>query len=151
MVELNHKQKLERFYRETIYSVFIGGNKIGIAIDKPVPDTINKILNKNTSAVLITAWNPRSETLSLQENNQRNTELEDILLTKNYQYYKAIGQENVSDTKTGKKWPDEEGFCILGLNELETEQLAVDFHQNAYVLLEYGKTAILKFSKIWHD
>ena len=142
-MEIKNKKKLEQYYLETTYSVFIDESKFDIRIAEPVPVKIYSLLEKEKTAAIITAWNPRSEPHSLQENKRRNRNLRISVSKKNYNVFEALGQGN------DPSWPAEESFLILGITKEEAGKLAVDYGQNAFVLLEYGKTASLEFSRIW--
>lgn len=135
------KQQLEQHYLDTMYSVFIDKNQYDIKIGKSIPADINKLINKEKSAVILTAWNPRSQALPLSENKYRNNELKSNL--KNYTVFKADGQgEDLS-------WPAEESFFVLGIEKSEAEILAVKYEQYAYVWIENKKPASLVFTSIW--
>ena len=143
MVELmsKRKQELEQSYRETIYSVFIENKQYDITVGKPLPTEIQQLVNKEKTAVILTAWNPRSQELPLEENKSRNIELNEKL--QSYIMYTAVGQ--------GKdlNWTAEESFFILGISEKEAEILAVKFEQYAYVWFDINKEASLVFTNIW--
>lgn len=140
---LNRKKELEQHYRETVYSVFIENKQFDIKIEKPLPTIIQELVNKEKSAVILTAWNPRSKITSESENKSRNKKLHSEL--NNYAIFKALGQG--SDLS----WPAEESFLILGINRKEIEGLAVEYEQFAYVWLESGKPASLIFTHIWQS
>ncbi|MCK4864015.1 MAG: DUF3293 domain-containing protein [Gammaproteobacteria bacterium] len=137
--------ELEKAYLDTTYSVFVDGEKYDIKIGKQIPPVINHLLeNENEkSAVILTAWNPRSKALPLSDNKSRNTKLNSFL--KNYRVFNAVGQGD------DLSWSGEESFFILGIKKDKMEQLAVDFEQYAYVWLECEKPASLVFTNIWYE
>lgn len=139
------KQELKQHYLATTYSVLMGNNQYEINIGKKIPTQINHLLGKNKSAVILTAWNPRSQAFSSAENNDRNNLLKALLTKNNYSFYDALGQ---GDDAT---WPAEESFFIVGMNKDEAEQLAVEHGQYAYVLLESEKPASLIFTSLWDE
>ena len=141
------KDKLEKHYLDTTYSVFIDDTKYDIKITEPVSSSIKEIINetKEKSATILTAWNPKSQLMSLQQNKKLNIELKETLQKNNFTILNALGQGADSS------WPAEESFFITGLTQQEAEKLAVDFGQNAYVWLESEKPASLVFSAIWYD
>ena len=143
MVELMRKNDLEKAYLETTYSVFIDHNQYDIQIGKAVPAIINELLDNKKSAVIITAWNPRSQALSTEENKQRNHKLYSNLKEDQYIIYNAVGRgiEN--------SWTAEESFLILGMSKEKAEQLATEFEQYAYVRCEREKPVSLIFTKLW--
>ncbi len=137
------KSELEKAYLDTTYLVFVDGEKYDIKIEKPLPPVIQKLVNKERTAVILTAWNPRSQALSLPDNKSRNNELN--LKIKNYTVFNAVGQgEELS-------WPAEESFFILGIEKNQADILAVEYEQYAYVWLESEKPASLIFTHIWQS
>lgn len=137
---LNRKNELEQHYRETVYSVFIENKQFDIKIDKPLPIIIQELINKEKSAAILTAWNPRSQITSESENKSRNNKLHSAL--NNYTIFKALGQG--SDLS----WPAEDSFFILGISRKEIEELAVEYEQYAYVWCESNKPASLIFTSV---
>jgi hypothetical protein len=73
---------------------------------------------------VITAWNPRSQTLSAAENQARNLELEQLLEARGARIFEAEGR---SPDRTWR----EASFAVVGLAESEIEELALRFEQNA--------------------
>lgn len=140
------KSELEKHYLDTTYSIFINEEQYDIKIGKSLPPTIQNLVNNKKSAVILTAWNPRSQPLSSQENKARNNELNSAL--NKYSILSALGQgSDLSDTS----WPAEESYFILGIKKREAERLAVEYGQYAYVWLESEKPAALIFTHIWHS
>ena len=137
------KTQLEKSYFETIYSILINGNRVDVNIGEAVPTVINDLLDNNKSAVILTAFNPRSQTFSLQENKSRNNILRAYLVKNNYLIFDAVGQG------IDLLWSAEESFFIVGISKEETEKLAVEYGQYAYVWLEKDKPASLIFSSVW--
>ena len=135
------KADLEIRYRETVYSVFINKEQYDIKIGKPLPPFIQKLINKEKTAVILTAWNPKSQSLSLSDNHHRNSKLKELI--KNYTIFYAVGQG------VDSSWLAEESFFILGITKIEADKLAIEFEQFAYVWLERENTASLVFTNIW--
>ena len=73
---------------------------------------------------VITAWNPFSKQLSLDENRRRNSELEKDLLALRAELLKAIGRSN------DWKW-FEESFAVRNIALKEIIQKARKYQQNA--------------------
>lgn len=141
-----NNDELEQYYLNTTYSVYIDETKFDIKIGQSVPDVIKKTLDeeKEKTAVILTAWNPRSQLFPLLENQNRNNELKANLLNNHYTVFNAIGQGADSS------WPAEESFFIVGITKENAEQYATNFGQYAYVLLEIDKKVSLEFSTIWY-
>lgn len=136
--------ELEKAYLDTTYSVLVDGEKYDIKIGKQIPSVINCLFeNENEkSAVILTAWNPRSKALSLEENKERNNKLHSYLKNNKYIIYKALGQGKDAS------WPAEESFFIPGVTRETAEQYAVEYGQYAYVWCEIEKPASLIFTKL---
>ena len=136
------KEKLEQYYLNTTYSVFVDEDKYDIKINEPVPDVFKELLEKQYSAVILTAWNPRSQLFPLHENKSRNNYLRSSLVKNNFKILNATGQGD-------NAWPAEESFFIVGITKEEAESIAAEYGQYAYVWIEYDKPVSLEFSHIW--
>ncbi len=137
------KANLEKAYLETTYAVFIDDHQYDIQIDKTLPSVINELLSNKKSAVILTAWNPRSKVLSIEENKQRNNKLYSKLKADKYIIYHAEGHS------VDASWQAEESFLVVGMAKEKAEQLAAEFEQYAYVWCEYDKPASLIFTNLW--
>jgi len=144
-VELDVKKALEKAYLETTYSVFVDNERHDIKVGKTIPMVVNQLLEHEKSGVVLTAFNPRSKSKSIEENHLRNNDLSLHLKKNNYEFYKAVGQGNET------LWPAEESFLIIGLSPTEAENLAKEFEQYAYIWLEQNNIANIKFTSIWND
>ncbi|WDE97038.1 DUF3293 domain-containing protein [Lentisphaera profundi] len=80
---------------------------------------------KISSWVFITAFNPQSKLLDLEDNQERNTALENDI--KDYDFYHALGKPH------DQKWPVEESFFIININLEQALLLAKKYQQNAIV------------------
>ena len=140
------KIELEKNYLDTTYSAFINKQQYDINIGEPAPLDINKLLDKEKSAVILTAWNPRSQLLSVQENKTRNNKLKSAI--NQYIVYRALGQgSDLSDTS----WSAEESYLILGIHKEDANKLAIEHGQYAYVWLESEMPASLIFTQLWQS
>lgn len=137
------KLELQQHYLDTIYSVFINNKKYDIRIGKLPPPAIQEVINKDKYAAVLTAWNPRSQSLSLVKNKTRNIELNRKL--KEYVVFDAVGQG------ADLEWLAEESCFIVGISKEEVEILAIEYEQYAYVWLEEGKEASLIFTDVWQS
>jgi uncharacterized protein DUF3293 len=140
-----NKAELEKIYLETTYSVFVNNEKYDVRIGETLPAVINKLLLEvaGKSGAILTAWNPRSKTLSSEENKTRNSKLHSYLENNKYINYKSLGQGN------DISWQAEESFFVSGVTRETVEQLAVDYEQYAYVWCESEKTTSLVFTSVW--
>ncbi|MFM1911964.1 MAG: hypothetical protein RJB18_1355 [Pseudomonadota bacterium] len=79
------------------------------------------------SAVFITAWNPYSKSLSNEENQLRNNDLENELNLRSLKFINGFGQDPLG------QWAGEESFLVLGISLEASKKLGVQFEQNAIV------------------
>lgn len=142
-----HKSELKQIYLDTLYSIFYAGHEYQINVGELLAKEINDLLEntKNQSAIIFTAWNPRSTKVSNAENQQNNNELSQYLIKNNFIHYAALGKGR------DQSWTAEESFFILDVNEGVGELLALKYQQNAYILLEKNKPAALIFSAVWKN
>ncbi len=140
------KSELEKFYLDTTYSIFINEEQFDIKIGKPLSSVIKNLLEKEKSAVILTASNPRSQLLSPQENKVRNNALHSAL--NKYSVLSALGQ---GSDLSNASWSAEESYFIVGMKKNEAELLAVEYEQYAYVWCEREKPASLIFTPIWQS
>lgn len=149
-MDSKQQEKLRKSYLETTYSVFIDNKvskeQVDIYIGKPLPDKINKLLEYHDSnnAVILTAWNPESKLLTVDENNKKNSELKEKLLRLGNVFYPAVGEG------LALSWPAEESCFIINLTQSQAQEIAIKFGQLAYVWLEYNKPAELIFTPLWY-
>jgi hypothetical protein len=85
----------------------------------------------------LTAWNPRSQCLSTEANQERNLALEAILAARGYRYLAGAGISRKNE------WAPEESFFVIGLEENDAIELAKQFEQNAIVVGEIGQASRL--------
>lgn len=80
-----------------------------------------------TTAAFLTAWNPRSEKLSEDENLDRQMELLSEIEARRLNYLVGYGERG--------EWR-EYSYLILGIDRQGASELALQFEQNAYVWLD---------------
>ncbi len=81
----------------------------------------------------LTAWNPFSRELSLEENRRRNELLEKELQVSSTRVLPAVGVGEGN-------WPPEVSFCALNLSLEDALRLGRQFGQNALVFTRTGRT-----------
>ncbi|MDG1100258.1 MAG: DUF3293 domain-containing protein [Saprospiraceae bacterium] len=125
-------------YRDTRYTTKIG---IVLVVDTK-SEKLDQILSESdvSSAIYITAWNPFSQMMNSDENQELNGLLKSDLLT-------LIDEEKVingfGEDPSGK-WPGEESFLALGITKEEGTRLSEKYRQNAFVYHELGmKTELI--------
>jgi hypothetical protein len=121
-------------YKATCYEII--NPKIEIFIDKENKALFN-FLSENTisSWCFITAWNPYSKELSMNENMDLNNQLEKEL--KDYKIYAAQGKGTIGD------WPPEPSFFVTNITEVDAIALGKKYKQNAIVYGNYDGHAKL--------
>lgn len=132
-------------YQNTHYTTDIG---ITLLVGLPAPE-LDELLTKRGAncAAYITAWNPLSEELSLQQNRVRNQQLLADL-------HHTIEPNNIiagiGKDPTGV-WAGEESFLVVGISEDHIHELALKYGQNAYVYYEVEKNAKLITTSLFGD
>ena len=86
------------------------------------------------SAAFMTAWNPASEQLSIDENYDRQDELLNDIGHKRLNYFVGRG-----DSPTGD-W-SEDSYLILGINREDALEIAEKYQQNAFVWIPVSGVA----------
>jgi len=90
-----------------------------------------------TSWAYVTAFNPGSQLLPVEENLPRHRELERLVASLGYESYPG---EGVGDDG---QWPPEASFLVLGIARNDAARLGQRFGQIAVVYGELGQTAEL--------
>lgn len=91
-----------------------------------------------TTGTFITACNPQSQLLTINENKRRNKQLATRLEQMSEVYcFSGEGQDR------DKQWPAEASFMVLGLSQETAIDLAREYQQNALVWIEYQQAAVL--------
>ena len=83
--------------------------------------------NKVTSVAFITAWNPYSKSLSDEENQARNDQLENELNLHSLKFINGFGQDPLG------QWSGEDSFLVFGIDLEESKKLGDQFEQNAVI------------------
>ncbi len=82
-------------------------------------------------AFIITAWNPRSRRLELEENQARNAALAHQLQALNAEVWPAVGRDRLD------RWR-EESYAVSGITLEQALELGRDFEQNAIFEVQPG-------------
>lgn len=83
--------------------------------------------NDFSNAAFITAWNPYSKSLSDEENQARNDQLENVLNLYSLKFMNGFGQDPLG------QWSGEDSFLVLGISLETSKKLGAQFEQNAIV------------------
>jgi len=137
--------ELLREYHRTRYLVVddLGVGRAAVGIGETSED-IDAILARYgaSSGVFITAWNPRSEPLDQDTNDEANDLLEADLDQAGSVILPHIG------VGYDPEWEPEHGFFALDLAEADAIDLATAYGQNAIVIAERGRPARLVVTPI---
>lgn len=134
----NKREQLERAYRATTYEVELPWETVPVRIDGRYPE-IDAYVRTAASRTwtVITAFNPRSQPCTREENGRRLIELARRVHTGGRHVRNA---EGVPDDDT---WLPELSYFVTGLQRNEALALAAEFEQYAIVFGEIGGPAEL--------
>jgi hypothetical protein len=134
-------QALIAAYRATDYVVFMAeGGEVTLNIGRPNA-AFDRVLDRRgaTTAVVVTAYNPRSVVLSESENRARHAELTALLEARGYGYGLGEGRDPAG------QWKPELECVVFGI-PLETGlEIARRFAQNAIVFVRKGEAPELAY------
>ncbi|RAR73694.1 DUF3293 domain-containing protein [Flavobacterium aciduliphilum] len=121
-------------YQSTCYSIL--NPKIDIYLTKD-NEALHSFLKEHhfNSWCFITAWNPFSNALSLEDNQRLNSLLEQDLT--NYTVFAGEGKDTLGD------WPPEISFFVGGITKEAAIYLGKKYEQNAIVYGEINGLAEL--------
>lgn len=119
-------QELDHAYRKAWYRVCVNQQWHELLIDQAAP----KILPQNWC--WITAHNPGSRILSVEENRIRTANLEQNIKQSGCNYYSAE-----SGSRDGL-WPAETGFVVIGMDEKTMLNLIISYQQQAILECQSG-------------
>jgi len=132
--------ELLREYERTRYLVLddLGVSRAAVGVGETSAD-LDAILAQYgaTGGVFITAWNPRSEPVDQDTNDEANDRLEADLDEAGSVILPHIG------VGYDPAWEPEHGFFALDLVEADAIELAIAYGQNAIVVAERGRPARL--------
>lgn len=120
-------------YRATDYIVFEEDAQTILRIDQPDP-AIDRLLSRHgaESAVMITAWNPRSTPLSAAENETRQAALWRWIAERRLFALAAEGRD------PSGTWPAEDSCLIFDIDPETAAALGRQFDQNAILRIGSG-------------
>ncbi len=116
-------------YRATRVEVTLPSGVVVLSAADEAPLTLPAALQP--SAWILTAWNPWSQPLSLEENQRRNEALQVALQELAVRVYPAVGR-----AREGDWW--EASFAVVGLDEASALSLGRRFGQNAVFQVTEG-------------
>jgi hypothetical protein len=129
-------------YRAASYEVDDGESAIRFHVDESCPALDDLLRARGApSAVLITAYNPRSRKQAAAENAAAHRALLDAVAQMEKQTLPSRGRDS------GGKWPAEPGLLILDIDRAEGLALARRFDQYAVVWIERSNPPVLVFAE----
>ncbi len=127
-------ERLIEAYRATDYVLFVGdGDDVTLKIGARNPD-FDSVLDRRgaATAVVVTAYNPRSVVLADAENQARHVELTELLAARGYDHALGEGRDPTGD------WKPELECVVFGIPLEVGLELARRFEQNAIVFVTRG-------------
>jgi hypothetical protein len=127
-------ERLIEAYRATDYVLFVGdGGDVTLNIGRHNPE-FDRVLDAHgaTTAVVVTAFNPRSVVLTEAENRERHTRLTALLDARGHDYALGEGRD-----PTGH-WKAELECVVFALSLEQGLAIARQFDQNAIVFVTRG-------------
>ncbi|NJL74458.1 MAG: DUF3293 domain-containing protein [Saprospiraceae bacterium] len=120
---------LHQTYIDTTYWLYTHEQSFGICIGMRFPDFEAWLQRAGIQAwAMVTAANPRSQELSVEENEQRNVELREFLQVQGFSnLYAAEGKPDQGE------WQPRAGFFIPNISLAQALTVAALFEQNAIV------------------
>src|SRR5437870_1692653 len=138
------KQRLLQAYRRTSFFADTQVGRLELRIGSLCPRLEELLANHGArSWAYLTAFNPRSERLSDEENQDRHRRLVERV---EYLGFPAFPGEGVGDDGT---WPRERSLLVLGVNRRQAIDLGREFGQLAVVFGEVGSPPAL--IETWGD
>ncbi len=135
------KAALTRAYAATHYRIEAPGQTLFLRIGQRDPRLEAALQAQGVSrASLLTAWNPRSHLVPEPENRARQARLERDLAQAGWHCWPTVHRDPAGH------WPDEPGYCVLGMGASELDAWLVGFDQNAAVVVEPPSVPQL----VWH-
>jgi len=115
-------------YRATNYLIGTGSDTISVQIDR-YSQPLQKLLTASQycNAAIVSAYNPHSRHSSDEDNSAHHEQLRNLLRLCGYPFIEGLNVDQLN------QWPDEESFCILGLDLNTARSLGQQFNQNAIV------------------
>ncbi len=125
-------------YRQTTYVAATPRGELRIRIGEHHPK-LDKLLAEHDAETwaYITAWNPKSEPLTEQENQARQEELEEELRDAGYAFFRGQGEADNGE------WPPEDSVLVAGISREEAVRYGRSYRQNAIVYGRRGEAAEL--------
>jgi hypothetical protein len=127
-------ERLIEAYRTTDYVLFVGdGHDVILNIGRHNREFDRELDRRHAAtAVVVTAYNPRSAVLSDSENNARHAQLTELLDARGHDYALGEGRD-----PTGH-WKPELECVVFGIPIEAGLELARRFEQNAIVFVARG-------------
>jgi hypothetical protein len=127
-------------FAQTNYVVFVNDDKTLLIRANQGNNHLLTYFAHLKSWAFITAWNPLPYILDIEENRNRNNELEKDIYALNLDYYPGSG------ISVDENW-EEESFFIINCSKEEAEKLALKYNQLAFVYGEAGEVAQIVYLK----
>ncbi|MEL6927884.1 MAG: DUF3293 domain-containing protein [Cyanobacteria bacterium J06600_6] len=134
---------LQTVYEQAIYEVYNGEETIPLHIGSCCPRLDELIVQESPHNcnywALVTAHNPRSQSLSTNENQERHYRLVKHLQELKLPYLPGVGKD------ASGIWTPEASLCILGIELNQAISIGERFNQNAIVYGELNRPIRLQW------
>ena len=139
--EGSERARLDAAYRRTAYRVELPDGPAVLRVDMAWSDIDARLTGGATSLAYLTAVNPGSQPLSVDENARRQRALLDDIM--------KLGGISLPGSAVADDgaWPDEPGCLVAGLHQVTALALAERYGQNAFLHAQVGGAVRL----IWCD
>lgn len=119
---------LIKAYREAIYKVYTDDQEITFQVGKVSAELVALMTFWGVeTAAFMTAFNPFSELLDLQENESRQQKMWAEIEVTCPKVFPGMGQDLLGE------WPHEPSLLALGISIEEAERVADRYEQNAFI------------------
>ena len=119
--------ELETAFRATTYRVETEGQAFDLKVDLPDPAFASWLKSQSAPCWgIVTACNPRGALAA--DNEARTKRLQEEIEERGWSHVPAVNRADAAN------WPDEPGFCVLGVQTTELRMLAAAFDQSAIVV-----------------
>ena len=130
-------------YRATDYVLFDSGGDLVVNIGRRSADFDRVLMRRGAeTAVIVTAYNPRSVVLSETENRARHQQLTALLEAQGHDYALGEGRD-----PTGQ-WKAELECVVFGISVEAGLEIARAFDQNAIVFIRHGDAPELVYPNL---
>jgi len=129
--EARARHQLYQAYKNALYVARLPQAMVELRVGQSCPLVSAWLSAQGVSAAaFLTAFNPRSEILSLQENESRQTQLLADIAQLGFAACDGYGADEGGD------WPREISVLVAGISYVQAQDLAKKYDQNAFLFMK---------------